>query len=1095
LKVFQNEQANESDIREALLEADVGLVVISSKGWERASFFRLVGKSRQPEDLVRTEVVTLLRRTFPSGQPIPVIPVVIGTDLPGPEDLPKDMRALAKLPAWRLTSVFDVGFELSVNQLIEHIRLKLVESRIREAVETRVKELKLSVLGLTRLPESLGKLTLLERLDVSHNQLTALPDSLGLLTQLERLDVSHNQLTWLPDSLHHLQLKSLDVSHNRLASFPDSICVLPRLQSLDIRQTGLKALPESVGQLTHLRNLDISENHLEALPESVGQLTRLLMMDASQNELTALPESLGQLTQLLSLDVSQNKLTALPNWLGQFSQLQSLDISQNELTAFPESIGHLTKLRTINVQKNQLTTLPESLKQLSGLKALFLHGNKALGIPPEVLGAPPNDARFGESLTQPASILDYYFRIRRGLRRLNEAKLILVGRGGVGKTCLIKRLIYDTFDEHESETPGINIELMDINLPDGDEVRLHVWDFGGQRILHGTHQFFLTERTLYLLVLSGREDSATQDAEYWLQLIKSFGSESRVIVALNKTHQHPFDVNRGLLLEKYPFIAEFVKTDCKEPTVGLERLQQMVDEQADALEHRKTAFPLDWFAIKERLATMPESFISWDDYQKICRELGEMDPQAQRDLAKYLHILGIALNYADDPRLQDTRVLKPTWVTEGLYTLLRAGHKQNSGGVLRPGDLARALDAKLYPQSKHDFLLRLMERFQLCFRLPGQEERYLVPELLDENQPDLSALLASPGLGFRYQYEVLPEGLLPRFIVQTHIHSEGNPLFRWRTGVVLERDGCRAIVRADVRERRVDIHILGIEPLRRALLAIIREKFDEQHRDLKGLRVDERVPVPGQKDATGNDITVSYRHLLELEEDGIDSMRPEGVRFDVSVSELLTGVEDDVRNRKRNLQEMVRRDEFLARPSRSERENMPNSKRSAPPIFVSYAHDDNKSPDSAKRWLNRLREHLEPLVQQGQIVVCSDQDTYLSDDWHGHIQQYLDGAKAAVLLVSPAFLASEYIRSSELPVLLRKAKEEGVMIIPIVLRPCLFAESKFKYPDPDTGPEEFTLASLQAAGSSDQALSEMSEAEQDRALLNVARTLATLANT
>ncbi len=173
---------------------------------------------------------------------------------------------------------------------------------------------------------------------------------------------------------------------------------------------------------------------------------------------------------------------------------------------------------------------------------------------------------------------------------------------------------------------------------------------------------------------------------------------------------------------------------------------------------------------------------------------------------------------------------------------------------------------------------------------------------------------------------------------------------------------------------------------------------------------------------------------------------------------------------------------------------MATSNIEAPAIFISYAHKDNENPDPAKRWLDRLREQLEPLVQQGEIAVCSDQDIELGNDWHDHIQKHLDGAQATVLLVSPAFLASKYIRNSELPVLLRNARDQGVKIIPIVLRPCLFAESKFKYPDPQTGPEEFTLASLQSAGSPAKALSEMTEGEQDRALLKVAQRLAKLAN-
>ena len=168
---------------------------------------------------------------------------------------------------------------------------------------------------------------------------------------------------------------------------------------------------------------------------------------------------------------------------------------------------------------------------------------------------------------------------------------------------------------------------------------------------------------------------------------------------------------------------------------------------------------------------------------------------------------------------------------------------------------------------------------------------------------------------------------------------------------------------------------------------------------------------------------------------------------------------------------------------------MVSSDKTVPPIFISYSHKDNESLDPSKRWLDRVKEHLEPLVQQGKIAICSDQDVELGDDRHANIQKHLNGARAALLLVSPAFLASKYIRNNELPVLFRNAQQQGVTIIPIVLRPCLFAEIKFKYPDPTTGLEEFTLASLQAAGSPSKALSEMTEGDQDRALVKVAQRL------
>ena len=100
--------------------------------------------------------------------------------------------------------------------------------------------------------------------------------------------------------------------------------------------------------------------------------------------------------------------------------------------------------------------------------------------------------------------------------------------------------------------------------------RLHVWDFGGQEIMHSTHQFFLTQRSLYLLVLNGRQGHEDADAEYWLNLIDSFGEDSPVIVVLNKIKEHPFDLNRRGLMQKFGIVRDFIETDCEDGT-GIDR--------------------------------------------------------------------------------------------------------------------------------------------------------------------------------------------------------------------------------------------------------------------------------------------------------------------------------------------------------------------------------------------------------------------------------------------------------------------------------------------------------------------------------------------
>jgi hypothetical protein len=67
------------------------------------------------------------------------------------------------------------------------------------------------------------------------------------------------------------------------------------------------------------------------------------------------------------------------------------------------------------------------------------------------------------------------------------------------------------------------------------------------------------------------------------------------------------------------------------------------------------------------------------------------------------------------------------------------------------------------------------------------------------------------------------------------------------------------------------------------------------------------------------------------------------------------------------------------------------------------------------------------------------------------------------LIGQSGFLASTYIRNSELPVLLKNAKDRGLVILPVIVRHCLFKETIFKYPDPGNGPEELSLATLQSA--------------------------------
>ena len=147
-------------------------------------------------------------------------------------------------------------------------------------------------------------------------------------------------------------------------------------------------------------------------------------------------------------------------------------------------------------------------------------------IPPEIVAQ-------GETAVQ-----RYLQRMKHeGKQKLFEAKVLFVGYGFVGKTSLVKRLIHNTFDEYEQQTTGINIDHFVFSNPQTSHFRVNVWDFGGQEINYPTHQFFLTQRSVYLKVWEHRQYNALPNLaflDYWLNIARLLGGKSPIIMVQNK---------------------------------------------------------------------------------------------------------------------------------------------------------------------------------------------------------------------------------------------------------------------------------------------------------------------------------------------------------------------------------------------------------------------------------------------------------------------------------------------------------------------------------------------------------------------------------
>jgi internalin A len=282
------------------------------------------------------------------------------------------------------------------------------------------------------------------------------------------------------------------------------------------------------------------------------------------------------------------------------TNLQHLNLSRNRLTTIPEGLSRLTNLYNLDLSNNEITAVPEGLSQLTSLQSFYLHANSGLGIPDEILGPADHDRSSPpRSPASPAAILDYYFKQRQDRRPLHEAKLILVGQGGVGKTSRLKTLLTREFNRREKTTQGIKITDWSLTLHRKDKITVHIWDFGGQEMEHATHRFFLTKRALYLLVLNRRQGNIDKEAGYWFRMIRAAGGdEAPVIVVLNKKKEEPFDVNRAKWLEEYKGnIKGFVETDCAD-LPSMSRLRRKIEEEFGRMKELNEGFPAAGLALR-----------------------------------------------------------------------------------------------------------------------------------------------------------------------------------------------------------------------------------------------------------------------------------------------------------------------------------------------------------------------------------------------------------------------------------------------------------------------------------------------------------------
>ena len=801
---------------------------------------------------------------------------------------------------------------------------KLALSLIAKAKRTNAKTLDLGNCGLTELPDALFNLVDLEELYLStegrsydfekKEDKRFESQNKGDKNNIKRLSAKIGQLKNLKILLVNGEIFGEKWDLSDLSPLKD----LANLQQLYVSDTQVSDL-SPLKDLANLQQLYVSDTQVSDL-SPLKDLANLQKLDVSDTQVSDL-SPLKDLANLQKLYVSSTQVSDLSP-LKDLVNLEELNLWNNSIRTI-EFLKNLKKLKTVNLNKNKIEILPEwitdflfEIKFEDGYQEGFLtlFNNPLVNPPKEIVEKGKNEiARYFEQIEEQDGTVELY-----------EAKMIIVGEGGTGKTTLFEKMKdANHLIGNTPETHGIVIEEgLEIQHADiGDKIfHANLWDFGGQELQYMTHQFFLTPRAFYVLMMDARKESP--NLSYWFKIISLLGKESEeskeqvpLLLVFNKRKGGTGTPQYHDVLEYYKehLATTFIEVDFAENDKRWENLKETIEKSLVNLPIVKSKLPKQWKPIREalRAESKKKPYISTRRLDEICSEYKITEERDQWQLSDYLHKLGSILHFQNDEQLLDTVILSPEWAVDGVYCILKNSKirdeqhgrftKDDIFDILLTNDPNRKWTYKKYDAQK---ILQLMTRnnFDICYE--STKGHYVAAQHLLDNAPPQYAWHNHTGsLQFRYQYPIMPKGLMTRLIVRLSEYLEkiDGVEIVWKKGAILriQKDGkeSRVLMKEDDAEsqegiRQIIIEVMGDYDNRKFALQRVRDEVEALHKKwFRSIKADEMIPCCCEK-CKMNEKPKLYalKDLLELKQESAMKQCTTGKM--VAIQLLLEGVYD-----------------------------------------------------------------------------------------------------------------------------------------------------------------------------------------------------------
>jgi internalin A len=451
-----------------------------------------------------------------------------------------------------------------------------------------------------------------------------------------------------------------------------------------------------------------------------------------------------------------------------------------------------------------------------------------------------------------------------GRDAVTDIKLMVLGNGQVGKTQICRRLRGEPYDTTVPSTHGIVVTSAVLPTRNGeDQLRLHIWDFGGQDIYHGTHALFMRSSAIFALVWApAAEDQRTHEHDgvvfrnyplaYWVDYVRHLGGEDISVLVVQARCDRPEDkavcpVPETVLREA--FGNYYVLSYSAANNRGRSALDEVLAEAVSWLHERQGIAKIGAgrHRVKVRLEKMRDAdaaspieerqyrTITQEQFRQLCVE--EKGPSEPKYLLAYLHNAGIV--FYQEGLFDDRIILDQGWALEAIYAVFNRDKcyqllHQQRGQFTR--SLLELLVWQNYGKGEQELFLSLMQSCGVCFSIKrgnaelGIETEYVAPDLLSskvtiQDEIDREWDSTQPVEEALYDYPLLHQGLI-RAIISRIGQEAGISATYWQGGVCVYEKTTRshALIEQEMRDGwagRIRIQTQGVQA------AVLLDKLSE----------------------------------------------------------------------------------------------------------------------------------------------------------------------------------------------------------------------------------------------------------------------------